>query len=539
MKAEPSAISESATTPPTVPPSSVPPSTVLPAPVSPAPTLLPSTTPPTISPPTSGPASNQAEEKKKEHGVGEEEEKKGVMVVSKSENDVRIAVIGNVDSGKSTLVGVLTRCLKDDGNGLARQLVFNYPHEKETGRTSSIGHEMMGFDEELKQVAPLRAKGSKNEMWTHITQNSSKFVTFIDLCGHQKYLKTTVFGLSGLMPDYAMIIVGANMGVSKMTKEHIGVTLALEVPFFVVVTKIDIAPPEVRKNTVQTLDKILHSIKRPGEYVKPDGDLPVYASLLKTNSICPIFSISNVTEEGVPQLKRFLSLLGSRITRNPLFRGPTDPVEFLVDDIFNVTGVGVVVAGTMLAGEASVNQILLLGPDDAGEFAPVVVRSIHYKRTLVSTAIAGQAACFAIRYHGAKKEQLKKSNVRKGMVIIDRTCNPKASWEFNAEVVILHHPTMIQRNYQAVIHCGVIRQTAEVFEMSKEYFKTGDKGTITFRFLYRPEYLHEGMALLFLEGRTKGLGKVASINREYKRAKPGVTKDKEERKQPSPRKKST
>jgi len=45
----------------------------------------------------------------------------------------------------------------------------------------------------------------------------------LDLCGHEKYLKTTMFGLVGLMPDYAVIIVGANMGVSKMTREHFGI----------------------------------------------------------------------------------------------------------------------------------------------------------------------------------------------------------------------------------------------------------------------------------------------------------------------------
>jgi GTPase len=33
---------------------------------------------------------------------------------------VRVAVIGNVDSGKSTMVGVLTRSMLDDGRGLAR-----------------------------------------------------------------------------------------------------------------------------------------------------------------------------------------------------------------------------------------------------------------------------------------------------------------------------------------------------------------------------------------------------------------------------------
>jgi len=32
-----------------------------------------------------------------------------------------------------------------------------------------------------------------------------------------------MFGLVGLIPDYAVIIVGANMGVSKMTREHLGI----------------------------------------------------------------------------------------------------------------------------------------------------------------------------------------------------------------------------------------------------------------------------------------------------------------------------
>ena len=60
---------------------------------------------------------------------------------------MKLCVIGNVDSGKSTLVGVLCKGLFDDGRGAARLRVFNYPHEIENGRTSSIAHEIMGFDE--------------------------------------------------------------------------------------------------------------------------------------------------------------------------------------------------------------------------------------------------------------------------------------------------------------------------------------------------------------------------------------------------------
>ena len=84
----------------------------------------------------------------------------------------------------------------------------------------------MGFDKENKQVVLKHIKKDKNENWGHIVTNSKKIVTFIDLCGHEKYLKTTMFGLQGLLPDYSMILIGANMGLSKMTKEHLGICLA-------------------------------------------------------------------------------------------------------------------------------------------------------------------------------------------------------------------------------------------------------------------------------------------------------------------------
>ena len=79
-------------------------------------------------------------------------------------------------------------------------------------------------------------------------------------------------------------------------------------------------------------------------------------------------------------------------------------------------------------------------------------------------------------------------------------------------MVILHHATTIKPNYQAVIHCGVIRQAAKVVEMNKDLLRTGDKGHIKFRFMYRPEYLKIGTTILFREGRTKGLGVVSSVS---------------------------
>ena len=81
---------------------------------------------------------------------------------------------------------------------------------------------------------------------------------FIDLCGHEGYLKTTIFGLCQ-KPDYLMLVVNANAGVQKMTKEHLGIALGLNIPIFVVVTKVDITPKEVREKNVEELVKILKS----------------------------------------------------------------------------------------------------------------------------------------------------------------------------------------------------------------------------------------------------------------------------------------
>ena len=54
--------------------------------------------------------------------------------------------------------------------------------------------------------------------WAEICRASTKVITFIDLAGHERYLKTTVFGMTGHVPDFCMMMVGANAGMIGMTK---------------------------------------------------------------------------------------------------------------------------------------------------------------------------------------------------------------------------------------------------------------------------------------------------------------------------------
>jgi GTPase len=139
--------------------------------------------------------------------------------------EIRVAVVGNVDAGKSTLLGVLTHGELDNGRGFARQRLFRHKHEMESGRTSSVGNDILGdycifvflvlpfykkiflligFDS-IGNVVNKPDHGTLD--WVKICEQSAKVITFIDLAGHERYLKTTVFGMTGHAPDFGMLMV--------------------------------------------------------------------------------------------------------------------------------------------------------------------------------------------------------------------------------------------------------------------------------------------------------------------------------------------
>ena len=47
--------------------------------------------------------------------------------------------------------------------------------------------------------------------------------------------------------------------------------------------------------------------------------------------------------------------------------------------------------------------------------------------------------------------------------------------------------------YQAMVHCGSIRQTASIVHMSADCLRTGDKASVHFKFVKHPEFLKVGL----------------------------------------------
>ncbi|KAJ1503003.1 Short integuments 2, mitochondrial [Coelomomyces lativittatus] len=464
--------------------------------------------------------------------------------------EVRVAVCGNVDSGKSSLLGVLTKNILDNGRGKARIALFRHPHEVDSGRTSSVGMDIMGFDPTGVQVGvsltptpssvpdssslllhkhtkPTTTSTSTSSVvsgvnyhhhyqhshlnseksrvtWDQITTHSSKLITLFDLAGHEKYLKTTVYGLCGTSPDFSILTIGANMGIVGMTKEHLGLSLALGVPVMIVITKIDMCPTPVLQETVTQLLKIVKSkgCRKLPMFIRNMEDVVKVASLFVSDRICPIFLVSNVTGEGLNYLRQFINLL-------PLMSqqkyDALKPTECLLSENFSIPGVGTVVSVTVMSGTVHLGDTLYLGPNAQGGYVPTQIKGIHIKYVPVPSVSAGHTATLALK-------KIKRAVLRKGMVLLAKDSDMIACQEFEAEMLVLSHSTTIHPKYQATLHCLNVRQTATVISIADHtLLRTGDKAVVRFRFVNHPEHLKRGSRLLFREGRTKCIGNVVHV----------------------------
>jgi len=412
-------------------------------------------------------------------------------------DELIVGVIGNVDSGKSTTVGVLVTGDLDDGRGSARAKVQYFSHERVTGRTSSVSSNFIRTDR--------------------------KTIEFIDLPGHRKYLRTTMHGLSGRSPDYALIMVGANMGISRQTKEHLEIALSLGIPFMVIVTKIDIAPKNVLKDNLKIVAKW---VKKSGSsqtiisnYKKPMSDDDVKRVIemmsLSNRRICPIILISNKKGYNVDRLREIVMGLEPRfkaLPDSPSNGGNADQL-FNVIARYRVVGVGTVVSGRVLKGRFKAGDRLFVGPLQ-GQWVPVVVKSLHNNfREFVDELGPGQSGCLAIK-STKKKVKLADVRFRKGVIIANYQ---KMTTQFIASVAVRRtgNDTTMQVGYQPVINCGPIAQAAAIKEIieapTENVIRGGDRAVLRFEFTFRPEHINVGDRFIFREGSTKGVGIIQEL----------------------------
>ena len=441
-------------------------------------------------------------------------------------------MLGNVDSGKSTLSAILTSApgTLDNGRGEARQKVFNFTHEANNGRTSSIAHEIMGFKADGEQyVTKVTHTQKKNKIWPDIVANSDKIVHLLDMCGHEKYLKTTMHGLTSQFPDYCLIVVGANMGIQKMTKEHLGISLAMEKPLLIVFTKIDLAPEGIYKQNLDKMKAILKKVcnKVPVCITRFEDAAKIIDSI-STGKVCPIFSVSSCTGEGIDTLRRYMGIMKRpQVARILDEEQKVDSnacqeitAQFVVDSCYQAKGIGLVLGGIVTKGTIKVNQVMMFGPDRQGNFKEVIVKGIHENRVGIQEAQTDSSVCFNIKTTG-KHEEIKRNHIRKGSCLINPLTQTVAGVNpyhqqcirhFDANIKILHGATTISEGYQGVVHMGGVRQTVQVIKIfNKNVLRAGDEDTIRFKFRYGVELIEKGSKLMIREGNTKCLGHITKV----------------------------
>eukprot|EP00890_Picochlorum_soloecismus_P005879 jgi/Picsp_1/6292/NSC_03642-R1_gtp-binding protein 2 len=322
----------------------------------------------------------------------------------------RVVVLGEVDSGKSTLVSVLSHgsdgkpCL-DSGRGSARMRVMRHKHEIQSGRSSSSAHHLVKYNEQ-GDVLNYANVGDLHDM---AENRAFSYVNLVDVGGHSSVSKTAIRAMTCNKPDCCVICISATTGLRETSLDQLAVALLLSVPVCLVVTKIDCISNEKLWQVQSSLDRLMtricrlcneHAKRQWGVVKTPEDALSKHMQLVSSSESIsvPIVHLSSTSGEGIRILH---TLLKNVADRAELSREESTPsfihgVAFQVDSVFRVSGVGIVLSGIVLSHKIEVGEIMQLGPGKDGHFQKIQIVGIHKSHKEVCEAIRGHYVTIAI-----------------------------------------------------------------------------------------------------------------------------------------------
>jgi elongation factor 1-alpha len=405
---------------------------------------------------------------------------------------VVIATAGHVSHGKSTIIGTLMTG-RPDKSGKHWLYLNVLPHEIKRGLSADLHYALYGF--KAGKILNLKNPLDKKER-AKIVEQADKVISFVDTVGHEPWLRTTIRGLVGQNLDYGLLVVAADDGVTHITKEHLGLLLAVNLPVMICITKIDKIGERRIGEAEQQIEELLKYVGRVPFTIKDEKDLAVIID--KLDVTVPIIKTSAVTLEGYDLLNKLLYALPQR--KKELDK----PFLMFIDRTYNITGVGTVVSGTVKQGKLKPGSELLIGPDASGQFKKVKATSIEMHYHPMPEANAGLVVGIAIK-------GIKHGDVERGMILSDASVKPRAAKSFEAEILVLNHPTRIASGYEPVFHGQTVSESVKFELLGKEYLKSGDSGKIRMTFRYKSQFVQEGDRFVFREGKTKGIGTITKI----------------------------
>jgi selenocysteine-specific elongation factor len=250
-----------------------------------------------------------------------------------------VGTAGHIDHGKTTLIRALTGIDTD-----------RLEEEKRRGISIDLGFAHLG---ELE---------------------------FIDVPGHERFVKNMLAGASGI--DLVLLVIAAGESIMPQTREHFEICRLLGIRHGVIaITKSDLVDSDLLGLTRLEAEEFVHG------------------TFLET---APIIAVSATTGLGLEDLRAALARAASEIRGKDASRYPRLPI----DRSFSMRGHGAVVTGTLIAGTLAVHDEVELYP--TGKRARI--RGLQVHGASIERARAGERT--AVNLGGVDF-----SEVHRGMVV--------------------------------------------------------------------------------------------------------------------------
>nr|AIF11226.1 elongation factor 1-alpha [uncultured marine group II/III euryarchaeote KM3_51_D01] len=378
---------------------------------------------------------------------------------------MNLVFVGHVDHGKSTSVG---RVLFDTGN-IPEQEMKKIQEEAKT-----LGKETFGLAFVMDRLKEERERGLTIDV-AHKKFKTQKYdFTIIDAPGHRDFVKNMITGAS--QADAAVLVVSAKEGIQPQTKEHAWLLKTLGVnQLIVTINKMDeVDWKEERFNEVKkTVEDLLKPV---GVKVDEVTFIPTAAFVTGENMTADAGEHMG-WYKGPSLIKRFDELV-------PPEKATDKPLRMPIQDAYSITGVGVVPVGRVESGLLKPGMKLVFQPSGAtGE-----VKTVEMHHEQLPQAEPGDNVGINVR-------GLDKGSVKRGDVAGEVSNPPQVAETFEAQVVILQHPSAITAGYTPVIHCHTAQVACTIEEIvkkmdpktgqevteNKEMLKSGDSAVIRFR----------------------------------------------------------
>ena len=358
--------------------------------------------------------------------------------MAKGKPHINLVFVGHVDHGKSTTVG---RLLFDSGNIPEQEMRKLQEKAKELGKG---GFEFAFVMDNLKEE---RERGVTIDLAHKKFETDKFYFTIIDAPGHKDFIKNMITGAS--QADAGVVVVSANDGVMAQTKEHIFLSRTLGVDQLIIyVNKMDMVNyDEAKFNDVkEQVSKLLQTVG-----YKPDEIQFVPGASF------PGDNVAKKSEKMAWAKSCLLDELNA--LKEP--EKPTDlPLRLPIQDVYSITGIGVVPVGRIETGVMKLNDKVTFVPAREGKGISGEVKTIEMHHELMDSAEPGDNVGFNVR-------GIEKKDIARGDVLGHATNVPTVATEFTAQIVVLNHPSVITIGYTPVFHVHTAQVACQVTEIVK------------------------------------------------------------------------